>query len=81
VEGIPLLVGSEALLKERGVETVAMQEAAIRLASEGRTLMFVAGRGKLLGLIGIADPIKGRLSRGSSQPEADGNRGCSRHRR
>ncbi len=58
VDGISLLVGSEALLKERGVETVAMQEAAIRLASEGRTLMFVAGRGKLLGLIGIADPIK-----------------------
>jgi Cu+-exporting ATPase len=58
VDGIPLLVGSEALLEERGVETLAMQEAAIRLASEGRTLMFVASRGKLLGLIGIADPIK-----------------------
>jgi len=58
VDGIPLLVGSEALLKERGVETVAMQEAAIRLASDGRTLMLVAGRGKLLGLVGIADPIK-----------------------
>ncbi|HSR91886.1 MAG TPA: heavy metal translocating P-type ATPase [Gemmatimonadales bacterium] len=58
VDGVPLLIGNEALLKERGVETVAMQQAAIRLAGEGRTLMFVASRGKLLGLVGIADPIK-----------------------
>ncbi|HEY7026639.1 MAG TPA: heavy metal translocating P-type ATPase [Gemmatimonadales bacterium] len=58
VDGIPVLVGSEALLQDRGVEIAAMQDAATRLASEGRTLMFVAGRGKLLGLIGIADPIK-----------------------
>jgi len=36
----------------------ATHEAAIRLAAEGRSLMFVASRGKLLGLVGIADPIK-----------------------
>ena len=58
VEGIPLVVGSEALMKERGVDTRAMGEAAARLSSEGKTLMFVAARGKLLGLIGVTDPIK-----------------------
>ncbi|HEU5154674.1 MAG TPA: heavy metal translocating P-type ATPase [Gemmatimonadales bacterium] len=58
VDGIPLLVGSEALLKDRGVGTAALHDVATRLASQARTLMFVAAGGKLLGLIGIADPIK-----------------------
>ena len=58
VDGISVLVGTEALLEERGVEMGATHEAAIRLAAEGRSLMFVASRGKLLGLVGIADPIK-----------------------
>ncbi|HSE68123.1 MAG TPA: heavy metal translocating P-type ATPase, partial [Gemmatimonadales bacterium] len=58
VDGLPLLVGSETLLKDRGVGTAALQDSVARLASEARTLMFVAAGGKLLGLIGIADPIK-----------------------
>jgi Cu+-exporting ATPase len=65
VEGRRLLVGNAALMRERGIRaatgqaTVDSLEAhAARLASEGKTPIFVSVDGRLAGLVGVADEIK-----------------------
>lgn len=60
VEGYAVIVGSEAIAAESGLETeadmVRPQVEAMRRA--GQTVLFVVVDGALVGLLGIADPIK-----------------------
>ena len=56
VEGCAVLLGNAKMLRERGLKTD--EEAAGKLAVEGKTPMFVAVDGKLMGLVAVADPIK-----------------------
>jgi Cu+-exporting ATPase len=58
VEGKAVLVGSLALLRERGIETREMDEEAEKLASGGATPVAVAVGKRAAGLFGISDPIK-----------------------
>ncbi len=58
VAGTPVLVGNAALLREAGVEVTTVQAERDRLAGAGRSLVYVAGGGRLLGLLGITDPIR-----------------------
>jgi Cu+-exporting ATPase len=58
VEGRHVLVGNRLLLGEEGVRTEDASERAEALAMEGRTAVFIASDGRLLGLIAIADPIR-----------------------
>jgi P-type Cu+ transporter len=59
VEGHSIALGNHRLLQEIGVAIDAFMVAeAERLRGEGETVMFVAVDGRLLGLIGVADPIK-----------------------
>ena len=53
-----ILVGSERLLREHGVETAALSPEFVRLQSEARTTALIAQDGKLLGIIAIGDPLK-----------------------
>ncbi len=59
VDGIPTMVGQDALLAERSVK---IPEHASILASQlrqaGQTVLFVAASGAYAGLIGVADTIK-----------------------
>lgn len=48
-----VLVGRESFMRERGVDTAALAEAAE--ATEGMSQLFVAGGGKLLGMVGLED--------------------------
>lgn len=59
VEGQRILIGKPGFLEEQGV-SVAEQSIvkAEALQSEGQTVVFVANENSLLGMIGIADPIK-----------------------
>ncbi len=60
VEGKPVLIGKRLLLAERGVQGLGpLDERAVELQRQGRTVMFVAAGGKFAGLIAVADPIKG----------------------
>ncbi|RYX85123.1 copper-translocating P-type ATPase [bacterium] len=56
VDGKQLLIGNARLLRERDLNPDEVE--ATRLASEGKTPVFVAVDGKFAGIVAIADPIK-----------------------
>ena len=58
VAGQPVLVGNAALMSEAGADPALLDQAARRLASTGRSLVYVAVGGRLLGLVGITDAIR-----------------------
>jgi Cu+-exporting ATPase len=64
VEGRLVAVGSAQLLEEISVDPRALIERAEQLRQQGQTVMLVAIDGRAVGLVGVADPIKG------STPEA-----------
>ena len=51
-------LGNVALMRELGVDPGASVARADELRSEGQTVMLVARDGQLIGLVGVADPIK-----------------------
>ena len=58
VAGREVLVGSEGLLREHGIDIAALESDLTRLQGEARTTVLVASAGNLLGIIAIGDPIK-----------------------
>jgi Cu+-exporting ATPase len=58
VEGMEVLAGNRRLMEERGIDTSALEDAAERLVSEGKTLTFVVREGRLMGLISTADEVR-----------------------
>ena len=56
--GERVLVGSPRLMEESGVDVSAISGEAARLSGEGKTVMFVARSGELLGAIAVADPVR-----------------------
>ncbi|MDP1709003.1 MAG: heavy metal translocating P-type ATPase [Gammaproteobacteria bacterium] len=53
-----VLLGNAKLMQERDVDSAALQGEWQRLASEGRTPMFVAVDGRAAGLVAVADTVK-----------------------
>jgi Cu+-exporting ATPase len=51
-------IGNAALMKTEGIDVSPAQQRAGELRQQGQTVMFVAASGKLVGLVGVADPIK-----------------------
>ncbi|MBI4540221.1 MAG: copper-translocating P-type ATPase [Gemmatimonadetes bacterium] len=58
VDGRDVVLGNEALLRERGIPLGALAAQARRLADEGKSLVLVVVDGDLSGLIGVADRVK-----------------------
>ncbi|MFZ2634872.1 MAG: heavy metal translocating P-type ATPase [Rectinemataceae bacterium] len=58
LEGRAFLFGNARLMAERGVETGALGAEAGRLAAAGKTPMYAAVDGRILGLIAVADVVK-----------------------
>ena len=58
VDGTLLFVGNGAFMAEQALETGALADAAERMAGEAMTPVFVGAEGRVLGVIGIADPVK-----------------------
>jgi Cu+-exporting ATPase len=58
VEGQTVLVGTDRLMGGRGVGFARMEGEHNRLADEGKTPMYVAADGKLLGVVAVADTAK-----------------------
>jgi Cu+-exporting ATPase len=56
--GRPVALGNTALMAELGVRTQGLSEEAERLRGEGASVVLLAVGGKLVGLIGVSDPIK-----------------------
>ncbi len=58
VDGKPLVLGNAALLQREHVDPGPLLAAGTALAAEGRSLSYVALGGRMLGVIGITDPIR-----------------------
>ncbi len=56
--GRPVLVGNAALLTSAGIDVSALRPDGERLAAAGRSLVYVAAAGRLIGLLGITDPVR-----------------------
>lgn len=56
--GISYAAGNLALMKEEGVDVTSHQKISDELAEGGKTPLYFAGGGKLLGIIAVADVVK-----------------------
>jgi Cu+-exporting ATPase len=64
VDGRTVLLGNAALLQDAGIDPGPLAAPADKLRDDGQTVMFLATDGRVLGLLGVGDPIK------ESTPEA-----------
>ncbi len=55
VGGQAVVIGNDRLMQERGISSGALQEAVQALAAAGKTCVWLARSGQLMGLIAIAD--------------------------
>jgi len=67
VGGHAVALGNAALMREVGVDPGAVLARADELRGDGQTVMFVTRDGRLIGLIGVADPIKESASEALEQ--------------
>ena len=58
VEDQRLLIGNERLMKENNIDSSAFQEQLLELSQKGKTAMFVAIDGQLVGILAVADEMK-----------------------
>jgi len=58
IAGMPVFVGNAALMREAGADPDVLGASANRLAATGRSLVYAAADGKLLGVVGITDAIR-----------------------
>jgi len=59
VDGREVALGNRSLMDTLGVSPGELLAHVERLQSDGQTVMFVASAGRPLGILGVADPIKG----------------------
>lgn len=58
MEGRNTLLGNHKLMIDRGIQLQGMEAESDRLASEGKTLMYIAIDGRISGIIAVADVAK-----------------------
>ncbi len=58
INGKNILVGRKELMEENNLDVSNIQVEVTKLQEEGKTVMFVAEEGKLLGAIAVADTLK-----------------------
>ncbi len=58
IQGKIILIGNLRLMQQEKIVTTALEATSQRLSSEGKTPMYVARDGQLLGLIAVADVIR-----------------------
>lgn len=72
VDGRSVAVGNRALMEDRAALAESAVDRAEKLRGEGQTVMFVAVDGVVVGLLGVADPIKERTPAAIRQLQEDG---------
>ena len=58
VDGQAVALGNSAMMDSLGLDTAAATTAAEALQADGKTAMFLARDGALIGIVAVADPIK-----------------------
>ncbi len=74
VDGAPGVLGRALLLSEAGVATASLDARAAALQAEGRTTVFVARGGRLLGVVGVSDRVKESAAEAVAELHAQGLR-------
>ncbi|MGE5198452.1 MAG: copper-translocating P-type ATPase, partial [Rhodospirillaceae bacterium] len=74
VDGQDVALGNLALLGELKLGPGAQKARAEALRADGQTVMFVVIGGRVAGLLGVADPVKGSTPEAIRQLQADGLR-------
>lgn len=55
---VACLAGNARMMDERGVDVSAAAESAARMADDGKTVLYFAHAGRLVGVIAVADVVK-----------------------
>ena len=74
VDGLNVALGNRKLLDELGVNPDKLSERAEALRTDGQTVMFVVVESKVIGMLGVADPIKPTTPEAVGQLRKDGIR-------
>lgn len=53
-----VLAGNLKMMKENQIETKGLEKDAEQMAEEGKTALYIAADGRLLGVLAVADPVK-----------------------
>jgi Cu+-exporting ATPase len=74
VGGRAVALGNAAMMQEMGLDSGAAESKADTLRAEGKTAMFVALDGALVGIVAVADPIKDSTAQAIRELHAQGLR-------
>ncbi|MBO9455315.1 heavy metal translocating P-type ATPase [Paracoccus sp. R12_1] len=74
VGGRAVALGNAAMMREMGLDTAQAESKADTLRAEGKTAMFVALDGVLVGIVAVADPIKESTAQAIRELHAQGLR-------
>jgi Cu+-exporting ATPase len=74
VDGVAAALGNLGMMEEAGVNIDVARTKADELRRQGHTVMFLALRGELAALLGVADPIKATTAEAIAALHAEGLR-------
>ena len=74
VDGKAVALGNKAMLEELHVDAGELEARAEAMRTEGQTAMFVVADGKVVGIIGVADPVKETTAEAIRQLHEEGLR-------
>ncbi|NNU82265.1 heavy metal translocating P-type ATPase, partial [Halovulum dunhuangense] len=74
VGGRAVALGNAAMMREMGLDTDTAEARADTLRAEGKTAMFLAVDGALVGIVAVADPIKDSTAQAIRELHAQGLR-------
>ncbi|MBO9501530.1 heavy metal translocating P-type ATPase [Brevundimonas sp. A19_0] len=74
VGGRAVALGNAAMMREMGLDTAQAESKADTLRAEGKTAVFVALDGALVGIVAVADPIKDSTAQAIRELHAQGLR-------
>jgi Cu+-exporting ATPase len=72
VDGRSLVIGTEAFLREAGVDAAPLGTQAAAQAERGRTPVMVAVDGRAVGILAVADPVKAESAEAVRRLQAAG---------
>ncbi len=72
VDGRTIVLGNQLMLEELGMNVGDLHAKAEVLREEGQTVMFLAADGKIVGMLGVADPVKASAAEAIRSLERDG---------
>ena len=74
VDDHAVTLGNRRLMEDEGISTTELDTAAEELRKQGQTVMFVAVDRRMVGLLGVADPIKDTTVEAIRQLHGEGMR-------